>query len=140
MFRADEAGYEVLKGTEASKLPSMLYNEKAYVTSKDYIKRALESPPQGMEYTVDWLYLREEGPNLLHRVVGDLMRLLETTSNSAPDEMTQKARGIGDQLKLTSGALVLLRRSVEYLEERLRLRQEKRTSTGGEEDPMALEE
>ena len=138
MFRADEAGYEVLKGTEASKLPSMLYNEKAYVTSKDYIKRALETPPQGMEYTVDWLYLREEGPNLLHRIVSDSMRLLET-SNSASDEQTLKGRGAVGLMNLSSGALVLLR-SLDYLKERLRLRQEKMTSPGDEIDSMALEE
>ena len=112
----------------------MLYNEKAYVTSKAYIKKALESPPQGLEHTLDWLYLRVEGPNLLKRIVNDSrMRLPENASGLMLDSGIYKDEGTVNPTQLSSGALILLRRSLSTLEQRFTLQQEQLASLGEEE-------
>ena len=116
----DEAGFDVLIGSAESQVPSSLYSEKAYVMSKGFIKTALTTPPHGLADVVQWLYLTSQpGPQLLRRVVNDSKKLLAdntTTSvnGSAPDEMEERS---SNRAKLSTGASILLRRNVEWLED-----------------------
>ena len=118
----DEAGFDVLKGSEESRIPSALYNEKVYVMSKGFIKKALTSPLQGVDDIVNWLYSsREDGPRLLQRVVED-SRLL--VSDEQEGSASSQPQGGDDQAvrplaTFSAGARILLRRNLEWLEEHL---------------------
>lgn len=116
---ADEAGFDVLVGSAESQVPSALYSEKVFVMSKGFIKTALTNAPQGLADIVQWLYYSSQpGPRLLRRVVDDSKKLLAnmiTTSavGSASGEMDE--RGF-TRATLSTGASMLLRRNVEWLE------------------------
>ena len=116
----DEAGFDVLIGSAESQVPSSLYSEKAYVMSKGFIKTALTTMPHGLADVVQWLYLTSQpGPQLLRRVVDDSKKLLanKTTTSafgSAPDELGERG---STRAKLSTGASILLRRNVEWLED-----------------------
>ncbi|EGO05192.1 hypothetical protein SERLA73DRAFT_164742 [Serpula lacrymans var. lacrymans S7.3] len=51
-----EPAYEKLRGTEEGHVNSRLYNEKAYVLSRGFVRRALEIPLGGLESEVNWMY------------------------------------------------------------------------------------
>ncbi len=93
--------------------------------SKTFIKTALTKPPQGFEEIIQWLYLpSRSGPKLLRLVVEECRALLP---NAAPEEGVSSCNdvsGISEQesqsrSRLSSGALVLLRRNLQWLEEYL---------------------
>lgn len=110
-------------GSEDSKIPSALYNEKVYVMSKGFVKTALSTPPQGLEDIVRWLYLpsKQPGPQLLERIVKDSHALLpETNSTSVnPELAAEQDGGVEAGARLSAGALILLRRNLEWLQDRL---------------------
>lgn len=110
----DEAGFDVLTGSAESQVPSALYSEKVYVMSKGFIKSALSNAPQGLADVVQWLYLSSQpGPQLLRRVLDDSKKLLtNTTIKSAEIDEVESTRA-----KLSTGASILLRRNVEWLED-----------------------
>ena len=116
----DEAGFDVLIGSAESQVPSAVYSEKVYVMSKAFVKTALSAPPQGLEDVVGWLYLTPSphGPTLLHRVVEDSRRLLPENMNvaSASGE-TSLAEKPSPSIKLSAGALIVLRRNLASLED-----------------------
>lgn len=118
----DEAGFDVLVGTEESRVPSLHYTERAYVMSKGFIIHALQHPVGGLEGVTAWLYLSPDGPQLLRQVI---------TESEAVDhggEVTE-ARGPGGgpasvvlepslhMMPLTSGALKMLRKHVLVLKD-----------------------
>lgn len=122
MLSADEAGFEVLVGSEEARIPSALYNEKVYVMSKGFIKKALTSPLQGVDGIIHWLYSsQEEGPKLLRRTVEDARSLISDAEVSSASSRTQD----GDNqptmplMMFSAGALILLRRNLEWLEDYL---------------------
>lgn len=118
---ADEAGFEVLVGTEESRLPSQNYSEKAYVMSKSFIKQAISNSPQGLEDVIHWLYLHSEGPNLLRRVVEDSKMLLIKRDCPNGSEETTKERDHNSAIPFepSAGALILLKRHLASLENHL---------------------
>ena len=122
LLSADEAGFEVLVGSEAARIPSALYNEKVYVMSKGFIKKALTSPLQGMGDIIHWLYSsQEEGPKLLRRTAEDARSLVSdaevgSTSSHTQDGDNQPGRS---PVTFSAGALILLRRNLEWLEDYL---------------------
>ena len=119
---ADEAGFDILKGSEEARIPSALYNEKVYVMSKGFIKKALTSPLQGVDDIIKWLYSsREDGPKLLQRVVEDSRLLIsdeqvDSASCHAQDGDNQAGRPLAT---FSAGARILLRRNLEWLEDHL---------------------
>ncbi len=119
LLSADEAGFDVLVGSEEARIPSALYNEKVYVMSKGFIKNALTSPPQGVDDIINWLYSsQEDGPKLLRRVVEDSRSLISdaqvgSASSHPQDEDNQAVRPL---VTFSAGALILLRRNLEWLE------------------------
>ena len=120
LLSADEAGFEVLVGSEEARIPSALYNEKVYVISKGFIKKALMSPLQGLTHIIHWLYLsQEEGPKLLRRTVEDARSLISdaevsSTSGHTRDGDNQAMRPL---VTFSAGALILLKRNLEWLED-----------------------
>ena len=107
-------------GSADSQLPSALYNEKVYVMSKGFIKTALITAPHGFADVIQWLYLSSQpGPNLLRRVVEDSKKLLanSTTTSAVVSASGAMDEGGSTRAKLSTGASILLRRNVEWLED-----------------------
>ena len=52
-----EPAYEKFRGTNEGALNSRLYSEKAYVLSRGFILRALETPPGSLEDEIQGFYL-----------------------------------------------------------------------------------
>ncbi|GAW04426.1 ubiquitin-conjugating enzyme3 like-protein [Lentinula edodes] len=50
-----EPAYEKLRGTEEGTVNSRLYSEKAYVLSRNFVRRTLETPFGGLEMEINWL-------------------------------------------------------------------------------------
>jgi len=57
-----EPAYEKFRGTNEGALNSRLYNEKAYVLSRGFILRALETPPGSLEDEIRGFYLSSPSP------------------------------------------------------------------------------
>ncbi|KAK7064351.1 isocitrate lyase [Favolaschia claudopus] len=76
-----EPAYEKLRGTPDGIVNSRLYNEKAFVLSRGFVRRALELPPGGLESEIDWLYRRN---GRLDKLITNSQRLIEK-SKSASD-------------------------------------------------------
>ena len=116
---ADEAGFDVLIGSEEAQVPSALYSERVYVMSKVFVKTALTNPPHGLADIIQWLYLSSQpGPYLLLRVFDDSRQLLDNNSTviadgSASGEMGE--RGFTGA-RLSTGASILLKRHVDWME------------------------
>ena len=121
----DEAGFEVFVGSEDSLVASRMYSEKAFVMAKGFIKRALSSPPAGMADVVHWLYLARPGPRLLDRVLRECQFVIQPSLNTLQREDGSRLADhtcpdsndswIGSMQKLSSGALVPLRRHFQGL-------------------------
>lgn len=107
-------------GSAESQVPSALYSEKVYVISKGFIKTALTTAPLGLADVIQWLYLSSQpGPHLLRRVLDDSKKLLtNVTSPSVVDSASGERDKAGSTwAKLSTGASILLRRNVEWLED-----------------------
>ncbi|KAG8528240.1 uncharacterized protein KY384_007157 [Bacidia gigantensis] len=116
----NEAGYEALVNTPDSRLPSALYNEKAYVMSKNFVKVALMTPPSGLEAVVQWLYVDIEGPELLRRIIDDCQRLETNSTSRAATEtgnMISHPEEEWARDRLSTGALIPLKSSLKWLVE-----------------------
>lgn len=107
-------------GSAESRIPSAMYSEKVCVMSKVFIKTALANPPGGLADIIQWLYLSSQpGPHLLRRVLDDSWKLLANSTGvskigSAVVETNEKG---SSGTKLSTGASILLRRSVDWLED-----------------------
>lgn len=96
--------------------------------SKTFIKTALTTPPEGLAEVIQWLYLpSHKGPQLLRLVVEECRTLLPGAAPTEGMEIQSgeasgilKNEGKGCRSRLSSGALVLLKRNLEWLEEYLR--------------------
>ena len=123
-YQIDEAGFDIFVGSPESVVPSALYSEKAYVMSKGFIKVALTTPPQGLSDVLEWLYVSHaDGPCLLRRVVEDCQGLLarsSTTSESSKEEDEEGNKTLQATVKLSTGALILLKRHSDWLEDFLK--------------------
>ena len=116
----DEAGFEPLIDTPDSFVPSALYSEKAYILSKGFIKTALSAPLGGLEDVINWLYKDDQGPQLLDRVIADCKRMQPHPEGEEKQEQDSEPRVKRQEPwadgKLSAGAMILLKRSLEWLE------------------------
>ncbi|KAF7320120.1 Isocitrate lyase [Mycena kentingensis (nom. inval.)] len=103
-----EPAYEKLRGTEEGIVNSRLYNEKAYVLSRGFVRRALEVPPGSLESEIEWLYYRQ---GRLEKVINDAQALIEKSKNEQGEE--------GDKElavpRLTAGGIITLERTLVKL-------------------------
>lgn len=121
-YLTDEAGFDVLVGTEESRIPSIHYTERAYVMAKGFIIHALQRPVGGLEDVITWLYLFPGGPQLLRQVIAES----EAVDNGGVVTETQELGGSSNStvpkpstrmMPLTSGALKMLRKHVLVLKD-----------------------
>lgn len=89
---------------------SRLYNEKAYVLSRGFVRRALEIPLGGLESEIRWLYYEH---HQLEKVLRDAKVLIEK-SKTTPDGV-----GVDQELavpRLTAGGILTLERILGKLQ------------------------
>lgn len=126
-----EPAYDKLRGTEEGIINSRLYNEKAYVLSRGFVRRALEIPLGSLESEISWLYHRH---GRLAKVLCDARALVEKSrgesSQQEPSSATAAATaGAGAQPgggadrdrdpavpRLTAGGIITLERTLTKLE------------------------
>ena len=97
---------------------SSLYNEKAYVLSKGFVKKAIMTMPGGFEDVLRWLYIAKDGPKLLGRIIDDCKGLCETSEmDTYGTDRGGKVmyEGAWRNHRVSAGALVLLRRNMDGL-------------------------
>jgi ubiquitin-conjugating enzyme E2 O len=128
-----EPAYDKLRGTEEGIINSRLYNEKAYVLSRGFVRRALEIPLGSLESEISWLYHRH---GRLAKVLCDARALVEksrgeSSSHQEPSSASAAAvaAAAGDQPggggdrdrepavpRLTAGGIITLERTLAKLE------------------------
>ncbi|KAL8846377.1 MAG: hypothetical protein Q9221_008538 [Calogaya cf. arnoldii] len=123
----NEAGFEALQGTAQSKPTSAVYSEKAFVLSRGFIAKALQSLPAGCEDIIEWLYLpSRNGSSLLRTIMGDCQRFLPQDPDTTSEEEASAHQRLNleryhiDSPKLSKGILILLRKMIPDLEDLLR--------------------
>jgi ubiquitin-conjugating enzyme E2 O len=113
-----EPAYDKLRGTEEGIINSRLYNEKAYVLSRGFVRRALEVPLGSLESEIGWLY-RKQGR--LAKVLCNARALVEK-SRTEPSSASSNANAGGDRdsepavPRLTAGGIITLERTLVKLE------------------------
>ncbi|TFY70916.1 hypothetical protein EVG20_g2080 [Dentipellis fragilis] len=112
-----EPAYDKLRGTEDGIVNSRLYNEKAYVLSRGFVRRALEIPLGSLETEIHWLYYQQ---GRLAKVVQDARALIE--KSRAEPEITEASSDREQRAvpRLTAGGIITLERTLVKLEALLR--------------------
>src|SRR6267142_1567145 len=115
-----EPAYDKLRGTEEGIINSRLYNEKAYVLSRGFVRRALEIPLGSLESEINWLYHTH---GRLAKVLGDARALVEKSRGEEPQGASPRAASSdGDRdrepavPRLTTGCIITLERTLAKLE------------------------
>ncbi|KAH9162782.1 hypothetical protein EDB89DRAFT_2024260 [Lactarius sanguifluus] len=116
-----EPAYDKLRGTEEGIINSRLYNEKAYVLSRGFVRRALEVPLGSLESEIGWLY-RKQGR--LAKVLCEARALVEksrrtgpSASSNADADADEGDRDSGPAVpRLTAGGIITLERTLVKLE------------------------
>ncbi|KAI0758238.1 hypothetical protein C8Q74DRAFT_307926 [Fomes fomentarius] len=103
-----EPAYEKLRGTEDGIVNSRLYNEKAYVLSRGFVRRALEIPLGGLEAEVNWFYYTN---GKLKKVLDDARALIRKSRaiQSGEKEESEADRELAVP-KLSGGGIITLER------------------------------
>ncbi|SPO20472.1 uncharacterized protein UTRI_00872_B [Ustilago trichophora] len=114
-----EPAYEKLKGKEESRVNSRLYNEKAYILSRGFVRKVLEHPPEGFETEVKLFYYKSGN---LKKVVERADSLLAATSSGSGSggggEVETETRFDVDDAAvqgLTKGGGIILGRTLKAL-------------------------
>lgn len=121
-----EPAYDKLRGTEEGIINSRLYNEKAYVLSRGFVRRALEIPLGSLESEISWLYHRH---GRLAKVLCDARALVEKSRGESSHQEPSSATAVGAQPggagdhdwepavpRLTAGGIITLERTLAKLE------------------------
>lgn len=90
---------------------SRLYNEKAYVLSRGFVRRALELPPGGLEVEIEWLYHHS---GRLDKVVNDAQKLIEKSKGVAETADSSEDRELAVP-RLSAGGIITLDRTLTKL-------------------------
>jgi ubiquitin-conjugating enzyme E2 O len=89
---------------------SRLYSEKAYVLSRNFIRRALDIPIGSFEQEVEWLYYADRR---LEKVVKAARALIQ---KSFKEDVTSAAPSEAAVPVLSEGGVIMLERTVKKLE------------------------
>ncbi|KAN0135671.1 ubiquitin-conjugating enzyme3 like-protein [Lactarius tabidus] len=115
-----EPAYDKLRGTEEGIINSRLYNEKAYVLSRGFVRRALEVPLGSLEGEIGWLY-RKQGR--LAKVLCEARALVEKSRTEPSAQSSNAAAAAGGDRdsepavpRLTAGGIITLERTLVKLE------------------------
>ncbi|EST06706.1 Ubiquitin-conjugating enzyme, E2 [Kalmanozyma brasiliensis GHG001] len=105
-----EPAYEKLKGKEESRVNSRMYNEKAYILSRGFVRRVLESKVEGFEDEVAMFYYSRGGLRKVVERAEGLLRVSAGEGEKQPEEEGEEAvQG------LTKGGGIMLGRTVKAL-------------------------
>ncbi|KAI0355359.1 hypothetical protein OH77DRAFT_1403203 [Trametes cingulata] len=107
-----EPAYEKLRGTEDGIVNSRLYNEKAYVLSRGFVRRALEIPLGGLEEELHWFYYTN---GKLRKVLNDARTLIEKSRATQGEEIPEEDRERAVP-RLSSGGIITLERTLAKLQ------------------------
>ncbi|KAJ6509383.1 hypothetical protein C8R47DRAFT_1098497 [Mycena vitilis] len=107
-----EPAYEKLRGTEEGIVNSRLYNEKAYVLARGFVRRALELPPGGLEAEMEWLYHRS---GRLDKVINDAQKLIEKSQGTAGEVFDSAEDHELAVPRLSAGGIITLDRTLGKL-------------------------
>ena len=80
----DEAGFDILAGSDESTAPSALYTERAFVLSRGFVKTFLTNLPAGMTDVAEWIYISRHGSRFLDTIIEEAEVLLAAESQDAP--------------------------------------------------------
>jgi ubiquitin-conjugating enzyme E2 O len=90
---------------------SRLYNEKAYVLSRGFVRRALEVPFGGLESEIHWIYFMNK---LLQKVILHARLLIDKSKSSANGSEDNSDLAVP---RLTAGGIITLERTLIKLQE-----------------------
>lgn len=105
-----EPAYEKWRGTDEGRVNSRLYNEKAYVLSRGFVRRALEVPLGGLEAVIKDIYITN---GRLAKVI-KASRQLITKSKETKDAMEDTSDLAVP--RLTDGGIIPITRTLDKLE------------------------
>ncbi|KAG1730799.1 hypothetical protein EDD22DRAFT_982603 [Suillus occidentalis] len=105
-----EPAYEKLRGTEEGMVNSRLYSEKAYVLSRGFVRRALETPLGGLEAEINWLYNTQ---GRLSKVLDDSRALIQKSQLSPDNAKADETLAVP---RLTAGGIIMLERTLSKLQ------------------------
>ncbi|KAJ8487538.1 hypothetical protein ONZ51_g4099 [Trametes cubensis] len=108
-----EPAYEKLRGTEDGIVNSRLYNEKAYVLSRGFVRRALEIPLGGLEEELKCFYYTN---GKLRKVLDDARTLIEKSRATKEVEELPEADRERAVPRLSSGGIITLERTLAKLQ------------------------
>ncbi|KAI2824456.1 hypothetical protein CBS147343_2324 [Aspergillus niger] len=116
----NEAGYEALAAEGDRQVESNKYTERTFLTTRRYIKYALDHPVSGMEDIVTWNYLPSrvrsidcDRPLLLRRAIDAALAMIDHYDNSSNGEERRASAFVS---RLSLGAVVMLRKYITELE------------------------
>ena len=90
---------------------SRLYNEKAYVLSRGFVRRALEIPLGSLEAEINWFYYTN---GKLKKVLDDARALIEKSQQ--PEELLTEADLERVVPRLSGGGIIALQRTLAKLQ------------------------
>lgn len=99
-----------------------LYTERAYVMARGFVKHALQSPVDGLDDVLRWLYHSDAdgAPHLLKEVVDEARETMRRSENKISTVETLESVSEEDRpRRVSAGALRLLRNSIDILEKML---------------------
>lgn len=108
-----EPAYEKLRNTEEGIVNSRLYNEKAYVLSRGFVRRALEIPLGGLETEIRWFYYDH---GRLFDVIKEARELIQKSMQSEGNDASLAALTDRAVPRLTAGGMLMLSRTLQRLE------------------------
>ncbi|RAK84372.1 ubiquitin conjugating enzyme, partial [Aspergillus costaricaensis CBS 115574] len=116
----NEAGYEVFAAEGGRRVESDKYTEKTFLTTRRYIKYALDHQVSGMEDIVAWNYLPSRlnsedcsRPLLLRRAIDTALAMIEHEGHTSSGEERSASAFVS---RLSLGAVVMLRKYITELE------------------------
>ena len=89
---------------------SRLYNEKAYVLSRGFVRRALEIPLGGLEAEIGWFYYTN---GKLKKVLDDARALIAKSQKGEEETEAERERAVP---RLSGGGIITLERTLAKLQ------------------------
>ena len=92
---------------------SRLYNEKAYVLSRGFVRRALEIPLGSLEAEINWFYYTN---GKLKKVLDDARALIAKSQKGEEETEADRERAVP---RLSGGGIITLERTLVKLQAQL---------------------
>jgi ubiquitin-conjugating enzyme E2 O len=105
-------------GAEETILNSALYTEKAFVLARGFVKHVMIHPIQGLEDVIRSIYSPEQegGWDLLREVIQQCKDIICRSEDKQAVPDIPATSNDGGVMRISAGALILLRRSLTALE------------------------